>query len=367
MRTICGLILGGCFFCCCSTPEQQGIPTVRIDVSAARPSDLQQLVDKIHVFPLETHDSCLIGQRHTLQVRNGHYYINNEQKEVLQFDHQGKFLRTTLPSYGPGPQDYAIAVSSYIDKEEQLGIYEVFLPRIQEYDKEFRYRQTVRIDVPDTRSSQLQRQYVKVNDSLYVVKDYKDIHFYSTAQSKVVKSLHDEFPSLLAITTQLRLVDYDNAFHYSPSYSCDTLYRLDEHQLTLEPEVIFDFGGKSFQLQDLPTDMTPQYYQQFLVETDRIIVLEKIHLPNQIYCFFLQGKNSYVSRTSETKTMVYRQEKGAALSVPQAVEGHRFYALVWPDKVEEYVDSRLLDADSRQRISQLNMEGNPVIICYEMK
>ena len=80
-----------------------------------------------------------------------------------------------------------------------------------------------------------------------------------------------------------------------------------------------------------------------------------------------QGKHSYVSRTSGTETAVFRQEKGAAISIPQAIEGRQFYALVWPDKVEEYVDSRLLDADSHQRISRLKSDGNPVIICYEMK
>lgn len=341
---------------------------IRIDIDNSEEFSLKELVKEINVFPLETNDSCLIGERYTMQVRNGYTYINNDQKEVLQFDKEGKFMRSTLSSRGQGPDDYIIAYSSYVDRDNNLGIYEMYFPRIQEYNKNFEFLKSIKMNVPNTLSPQLNRSHLKLNDSIYVIKDYKDIHFYSISKGQVIKTVHHEFPDLLSITTHMRLADYNDKIHYSHSYSCDTLFYIDEKDLDLKPEIIFDFRGQSFNIKDLPSEMSNQYYQKFLVETGKILVLEKINLSDKQFCFFLKDDKSYVSRTTSRGTNIYLMHKNGSLPIPRAVENDKFYTLVWPDKLEDYInDTELINEESLKRIKQIKEDDNPVLICYVLK
>ena len=351
-------------FCSCQKQEQKNM---KINISSAQELNLHKLIKEINVFPLETNDSCLIAENHTMQVRYGYTYINNDQKEVLKFETNGEFIWSTLPLRGEGLGNYVIAYSCYVDREENLGIYEVYLPRIQEYTKNLNFKRTQAIEIPNTLSSQRKRVHIKLNDSIYIVKDYKDIHFYNINQHQVIKTIHQEFPTLLGQTTHLMLENYDNKWHYSRSYSCDTLFYLDETNFELKPEIIFDFGGNSFNVNDLPTDMTPQYYQKYLVKTDKILVLEKINLMDKQFCFFIKGDKSYVSCTTNKGTTVYLQNKDNLLPTPQAIENKTFYNLVWPDKLKEYINNELVDKESLKRIHHIKDDDNPVLVCYKLR
>lgn len=340
---------------------------IKIDVSAVKELKLKDLIKSINIIPLETNDSCLVEERHKMQIRNGFVYITNEQKEVLLFDTEGKFLRSTLPHRGQRTDEYIIAYSNYVDEYGNLGIYEMYLPRIQKYTNEFDFIETIPVEVPNTLSSLRARTHVKLNDSIYIFKDIYDIHFYSINQKQVIKTIHEEFPPLLGQTTHLMLENYDGKWHYSRSYSCDTLFYLDANELIFQPELIFDFSGRSFNVNDLPTDMTPQYYQKYLVETDKILVLEKINLADKQFCFFLKEDKSYISCTTNKGTVVYLQKKDNHLPTPQAIENNTFYNLVWPDKLEEYINTELVDKESLKRIQHIKDDDNPVLVCYKLK
>lgn len=366
MKSVLSLFLFLLFFCSCERQEQEN-SVIKVDVSSAKELDLKELVKEINIIPLETNDSCLVGDRFTMQVRNGAVYITNGWKEVLKFDAEGRFIRSTLPKNGQNADEYAITYSTYVDKEDNLEIYEMFLPRIQKYNKDFEYMETLPVEVPNTVSSQRARTHVKLNDSIYAFKDLYDIHFYSTIKKQVVKTLHEEFPGLLGWTTHLMLVDYDDKWHYSRSYSCDTLFYLDEKELELKPELVFDFGGKSFNVNDLPSDMPAEYYQKIVVETDKFLVLEKINLSDKKICIFMGGGNSYVSYTTKKGSTVYRINKQNPFPVPQAIEHNMFYNLVWPVDLEKYIKTGLLDKESLKRIPKIKDDDNPVLIRYKLK
>lgn len=353
-------------FCSCQRQEQEN-SVIKVDVSAAKELDLRKLVKEINVIPLETNDSCLVGDRFTMQVRNGAVYITNGYKEVLKFDAEGRFVQSTLPKRGENSNEYIFAYNCYVDKEDNLGIYEMFLPRIQKYNKDFEYMETLPVEIPNTLSSLRARTHVKLNDSIYAFKDIFDIHFYSATKKQVVKTLHEEFPGLLGWTTHLMLVDYDNKWHYSRSYSCDTLFYLDEKELELKPELVFDFGGKSFNVNDLPSNMSAEYYQKIIVETDKFLVLEKINLSDKKFCIFMGDGNSYVSYTTKKGSTVYRINKQNPFPVPEAIEHNAFYKLVWPVDLEEHIKTELLDKESLKRLPQIKDDDNPVLIRYKLK
>lgn len=354
-------------FYSCIKKEQKDTDIIKIDISEAIDLELDELVKEINIIPLETNDSCLIHERNTMQIRNGNIYINNNQKEVLQFNPEGQFIKSSLSLRGQGPKEYIFVHSSFVDEEDVLGIYEIYFSRIQEYGKQWTYQQSVKIEVPDTRSPQLFRSYIKLNDSIYIVKDFKDIHFYSVKQGRTVKSIHHEFPDLLAQMTQLQLTEYNGKFHYSHSYSCDTLFCIDEKDLCLKPELIFDFLGKSFNIKDLPFNMPAEYYLRYLLDTDKIVVLEKINLPNRKFCYFLEGKKSYVSYTTNRGTTIFLKNKKNPFPTPHAIENNTFYNLVWPEKLKEYINTELVDNESLKRIQHIKDDDNPILVCYKLR
>ena len=60
--------------------------------------------------------------------------------------------------------------------------------------------------------------------------------------------------------------------------------------------------------------------------------------------------------------------KNGSLPIPRAVENDKFYTLVWPDKLEDYInDTELINEESLKRIKQIKEDDNPVLICYVLK
>lgn len=351
----------------CSCKKQEYCNSIKIDVSTVKELNLKEIIKSINIIPLETNDSCLVGEHYKMQLRNGFVYITNEQKEVLLFDAEGNFLRSTLAHRGQRTDEYIIVYSNYVDEDENLSIYEMYLPRIQKFTNEFDFIETISVELPNTLSTLRDRTHVKLNDSIYIFKDIYDIHFYSITQKKVIKTIHEEFPPLLGQTTHLVLENYDKKWHYSRSYSCDTLFYLDVNELAFKPELVFDFSNKSFNLNDLPTNMSSQYYQKYLMETEKILVLEKINLTDKRICFFMKGTNSYVSCTTNKGTTVYLQNKDNLFPIPQVVEDNAFYTLVWPENLEEYIKPELVDKESLKRIQHIKDDDNPVLVCYKLR
>lgn len=357
------------FFSSCSKQDEKNDKVIQIDISTSQPLNMADIVKHISIIPLETNDSCLIKRIVSMQVQNGKIFINNDQNEIMVFDGKGKYIHSTRHLLGQGPNDYIGVSSMYIDDNSHIGIYEPFSPRIREYDNFLKLVHSYQMNIPDsTRSAREMRSYAKLTEDIYVINDPKDIYFYSVKQEKILKTIHDEYPDLIGITSHFRLANYNNALFYSYSYPCDTLYKVDKSTLSLHPVAIYDFNEGSVNIKEIPQDMPMDYYMYYLMKTDKIIVLDKFHLHDTDIGYFMKEQNSYFAyKKKNGKVTVYQQEKEYTFPIPSAIEDNKFYYAALPHKVNTFIDKALMDKQDIERIENFKDDDNQVVVCYELK
>lgn len=212
------------------------------------------------------------------------------------------------------------------------------------------------------------RSYAKLTEDIYVINDPKDIYFYSVEQEKILKTIHDEYPDLIGITSHFRLANYNDALFYSYSYPCDTLYEVNKSTLSLHPVAIYDFNEESVNIKEIPQDMPMDYYMYYLMKTDKIIVLDKFHLHDADIGYFMKEQNSYFAyKKKNGKVIVFQQGKEYTFPIPSAIEDNKFYYAALPHKVNTFINKALMDKQDIERMENFRDDDNQVVICYELK
>ena len=355
----------------CSEPMNENGHVIKVDIEDARPMELSDFVESIKLIPLETTDESLIKSIRQLMVQDGKIYINNDRRDVLVFDENGKFLLSTAKRIGEGPEDYLTVRNIDITNEGLISIDEGI--RIREYDMSLRLVNTCFPQVPyEVRSAQEPRKHLKLNKNTYLIREYQHTLVYSVSADSILSCRHEyHHPnSWTGIVNNLRFLKQGEDIFFSPSYISDTLYRVNLKELSMEPVIIYDIGEEGVDIDNLPEGMNPQYYFEYLLNTSKTFLADKIHLPNDDFCFAhqIKGQKMYViHRNKEGKVTTYLNSEEEALPTPYAVyEGNLIYAAL-PEEVDKHIDLALVDAESLERIKSLKEDDNQVLVCYQLK
>lgn len=68
--------------------------------------NLSEVVEDVQIIPLETHDSCLVGECNKITVTNEFIYIlDSKSNRLFCFDKEGKFIRN-IGEIGRAPNEY---------------------------------------------------------------------------------------------------------------------------------------------------------------------------------------------------------------------------------------------------------------------
>ena len=134
--------LGACLLAACAdTARQPAGDMAVIDVAAAMdnlaPLKLSELGATVRYVPLQTTDSCLIGNKPTLTVA-GDYILVQSGEECLAFDKQtGRFV-AAIGHRGEDPQAYSNAFPHY-NGQNGLVYFVRYPDKLQQYDLAGRY------------------------------------------------------------------------------------------------------------------------------------------------------------------------------------------------------------------------------------
>ena len=113
--------LGLCFFSSCRNTAGE-IPVIDMDRPAGSIDlHLSDLFDDITIVPIETQDDLLLEPRTNFTITN-HYILAHRGDRLLQFDRQGKFIRT-LALRGRGPNEFNVMANPLVDEERGLFYY----------------------------------------------------------------------------------------------------------------------------------------------------------------------------------------------------------------------------------------------------
>lgn len=361
----------------CSGQPKEENGVIKVDIENAQPLKLSDLVESIMLIPLETTDESLIKDIHKLKVRDGKFYFTNGNKSVLVFDKDGKFLLSTASRVGQGPEDYYWAFSVDVANDGLLSIFEGVIPRVREYDSNLKLQNSHILNAPDsTRSSQEMRMHVKIDEDLYLLRDPGYTYYYSASQDSIILSRHecDEGNKCALIANNLRFLKNEGEIYYSPTYICDTLYRVNTEKRMMEPVVVYELMSRKLDYTQFPDGMDTQYYANLIWTSDKVFIQDKIHFSDADYAFAycLATQENYVIHRNEKGIVTTYQCKEGGLYAPLDVYEDHFVYARWPYQLREGLDKapmlkELMTKESLELIQHLKDDENPLIMLYKLR
>ncbi len=145
------LALVACLLASCGNSSRQNVENFAIaDVAAAMdnlaPLKLSELGATVRYVPLQTTDSCLIGDKPILTVA-GDYILVHSRNDCFAFDKQtGRFV-AAIGHYGEDPQAYSNAYP-YYNEHDGLVYFVRYPDKLQQYDLAGRYVGQVVVPTP---------------------------------------------------------------------------------------------------------------------------------------------------------------------------------------------------------------------------
>jgi len=108
-----------------------------------------------------------------------------------------------------------------------------------------------------------------------------------------------------------------------------------------------------------------------MMNTEKMFLLDKIHLPHADFCFLANVKDkkggvTYQDKNGKVTTYTYSYDK-TFFPVPNAIHENKLIYAAMPDVVERCIDVSLVDAESLERIKNLKEDDNQVLVIYELK
>ena len=352
----------------CSKQVKENSNVIQVDIENVQPMNLADFVESIQLVPLETTDKSLIKRIERMVIRDGKVYIQNDLQDVLVFDVNGKFLLSTAQRRGQGPEDYFMIMSMDVTNDGLISIYEGF--RIREYDMDLNLVNSYFPQLPDSiHSAQETRKHIKLDDDTYLFRDYQYTSYYSVSKDSVFDIKHEYYhPKSYAIVSNLRLLKHKGEIYFSPSYICDTLYRVNTTEHRMEPVIAYH-NEDDINLDEMPEDMNFQYYVEYMMGTEKMFMLDKVHLPDADFCFMANVKDKkggVVYRDKQGKVTTYYYTDTQMFFVPNAVYENKLVFAAMPEDIEE-MDMTLIDAESQERIKDLKEDDNQVLVIYTLK
>ena len=352
----------------CSEQLKENSNVIQVDIENAQPMNLADFVESIQLVPLETTDESLIKRIERMVIQDGKVYIQNDWLDVLVFDTNGKFLLSTAKRFGQGPEDYQMLRSMDITDDGLISLYTGFL--IREYDMDLNLVNSYFPQLPDSiHNAQEMRKHIKLDKDTYLFRDYQYTSYYSVSKDSVFGIKHEHYhPKSCAIVNNLRLLEHEGEIYFSPSYICDTLYRVNTAEHRMEPIIAFH-SEEDINLDEMPDGMTFQYYVEYMMNTEKMFMLDKVHLPHADFCFMANVKDKkggVVYRDKHGKVKVYYHKDTQTLPVPNTVYENKLVFAAMPEHIEK-MDMTLVDAESLERIKDLKEDDNQVLVIYTLK
>lgn len=359
------LLIGIFFTYSCSKPKLDNNEIIKVDLSVAKPMNMSDFVKEITLLPLETLDSCLIKRINQLEVSKNYIFINNDMSEVLVFDKNGRFITSTISKKGQGPDDYLIVANMDITNDELISIFDG--NTIYEYDVQMNLVDKQKIVLPEYSTIRHEMpRHLKLNEDTYIIKDGVYTYFYSVRNDSIISYKKNFYHphSWTGVINSLRFLKHNKKIYFSPTHVSDTLYQMNIQQNQLEPIVIYDAGDWTVDLDELPQDMNIQYYSNYLFETDKFFLSDKIHLPYADFAFLHRAKDnkSYISYKRKLHNVEIYKNGEQHFPIPHTVYKNVFVYAAMPDKLYKYIDSTLI----KEKVNFANISefDNHILVCY---
>lgn len=141
----------GCILLCLACAKQPKDAIIQPDLLGEATDTLyfSRFVNNLEYIPLETSDSCLIGQITDIRIVGEQIFVlDRHLQTVWIFNKQGKYIRKIFRQ-GNGPEEYAHIGQFDVDaKKQQLALLDIQTNKLLLYDFEGNFRGKVALELP---------------------------------------------------------------------------------------------------------------------------------------------------------------------------------------------------------------------------
>ena len=333
---------------------------------------MSSIIQITNIIPLETNDSCLIGQIEKVVKKNGNIYVKSTNKPLLSFSETGKYL-AKIGSFGLGPEEYSVILDFNVDAK---NIYILTVGKIQIYSLSGKFLKSIPLSLNVSGFCLLDDRML-----LFVLGDKHVIHIIDLEGKVIQKTL--ERNQALRLCKAIPFVRTNKSLLFAQGRSNDILmYDIEEKSfnnmtyfssldnLTIQDEVSFlESGSNRKGLNNYKT------YFDGLSSSEQYIMFASISNDNQIVLWIKELDSHKVSAyllSSLVNDLTFVD--ASSFFSDNTESGKSFLTYEMPYRIAEGLEKCVsyANTDNYLRMQKVmdNLdvaEANPIIIEYNFK
>lgn len=371
--------------------EDASVETILIDLGKAENKDMSEFVRKIELVPLYTDTNCLVStyNKFAYYEEIGMFLIMDKDLVVSLFSEEGQFIANSKAVKGEGPGEYRIAVDAIYNPYTQN--IEVLTPygTIYRYDTAFRLIEEKSLD----QNTQVFTRFVPLQKNKYVLTPVivgdKDaaICFCDYDQKEIGKPCRYDKDYISSLTMNYNpFRRLNDGLYFSPLCSNYMLYKIDLENQQLQPVMKLDLGSQTVQKKDMvkrfgaasktSSKREDFEFNQSVMNNINSYLLENASVPaikffNEKYLYVLVLKNgkriTYIYNRKTKQSYMQTNENPIRMTFCLDIDDTVLFAAVQPYDIERFVDMKLLDDTSKQVLTNIKEDDNPIIVKYYLR
>jgi len=358
-----------------NTSEKKSDITVSVDVSDVSRVNLADIFKKIDLIPMETTNESLVGNiEELIYVKDNYFIMRDGNRNVYTFDKDGTFIANSLSVRGNGPGEYTNALYAvYNPFTEAVDILQPF-NKITSYDISFHFMNEKKIN-DEGKSYGFFHYIYPISESEYIClyptiyEAYNTVFFYDLKSGKMVEKIVFEeiYSGLTQIVSPVRYAD--SSYYFTPALTTYSGYTIDINNRTMTQRVYLDFGNQKISPQKKKYDRMEEI-QEYLLQSNIPVPLTNLFNNNYLICRILMPEKVeiytlFCNLTTKQHYLINEATKDN-YKIPYfyVLEDSVLYSAINPYHIHEYIDLNLLSEKSKDYMSRINEEDNPVVVKY---
>jgi hypothetical protein len=377
------------FSACKQQHVDENIARIQIDAEKINKVDILQVVENIHLTPLETGDNCLIGNIRRIKTDEANFYmLDYNDNPVKIFSKDGKFI-SEIGYKGTGPGEYIQLCDILISKDTVSLFAWSGNKKWLRYSNKNRFLYETDMSFPFDNVCQIDDNKYLAYVSNGTVSSESMCYLYCISENFELLSRLDPKIS----PTDIPLAAVQNHFFQNAKYTfyikeyCDTVYTI-SNDLSIHPKYQLDFGKnwysesflERYHDQDLITihnAINQNKYARFVnfYETDKhILVSYNLHRDKGKQHEYDAYLAVYSKDTGTTLNFKSSPENSIWVDLmihPYCVQGDQFVSLINADKLLDLASK--IDGDDvfskkvKVCAKQISETDNPVLVRFDFK
>lgn len=381
-------IISICFLIACTNSNLKGTEEIEVvSVNLNKNSDINELVDKIEMIPLETTRQSLVdGIKKIMYARKDSLFLILDKRNVISvFTETGKFCNNSEDLIGNGPQQYnSIVDVSYNQDKESIEILTIN-GEIKSYNNQLKFNGYKNISIG---KGYRPSRFMALDSVNYIVAptiNQNENIFYVNTLNEEVHSMHyGNMIANISMGTNC-FYKFNDKCYFVPTGINYYFYEI-KGDKELSPIIYLDFGMEKIETKDLVGDIRygeynikkPNFVNYFteINKRDDYLVSSNYYLPimkffndKYVYVHAIKKRKpyNYIYNRKTKTTLVQYNETPIPMKFCLGIDDNILYTYINPFEIEKYCNTDLITPESKERIEKVQEEDNIIIVKYHLK